>query len=130
MFLVTVASRNPVGDRLSRYGAGRRTYEDAINIYISSPPQLASLMRAMDEFSDAPRSARAHASLVAQDYVQQRAVNFQAAAVVVDEAEPSKLVHEKADARARGADHLRKRLLADLCDDRLGLGVLAEIRPE
>src|SRR3981081_2080819 len=63
-------------------------------------------------------------ALVAQDHVQQRAVNFQVAAVVVDEAEPSKLVHEKADARARGADHLRKRLLADLCDDRLGLGVL------
>ena len=58
--------------------------------------------------------------LVVQNHVQQRAVNFQTAAVVVDEPQPSKFIHEKADAGPCRADHLRKRLLADLCDDRLG----------
>jgi hypothetical protein len=36
-----------------------------------------------------------------QHHVQQGAVNFQAAAVVVNEAQTSKFVHEEADARTR-----------------------------
>ena len=40
--------------------------------------------------------------------------------VVIDEAQPSELVHEEADARAGGADHFRKRLLTHFGDDRCG----------
>ena len=49
------------------------------------------------------------------------------AAVVLDEAEFAEFVHEVADTRARGTDHLRQRLLADLRDDHLGLSGLAKI---
>jgi hypothetical protein len=35
-----------------------------------------------------------------------------------------------ADARARRADHFSQRLLADLCQNRLGLAFLAEVRQE
>jgi len=68
--------------------------------------------------------------LVVQNHVQQRAVNFQAAAVVVDEPQPPKFIHEKADTGPCRADHLGKRLLADLCDDRLGPRFFAKICQE
>src|SRR4029077_15090155 len=50
--------------------------------------------------------------LVVQDDVQQRAVDFDTA-VVFDEAQFAELVHEEIHPRSRGADHLRKGLLAD-----------------
>ena len=49
-------------------------------------------------------------------------------AVVVNQAQFSELVHKKTYAGARCTDQLRKRLLADLRDDRLGATFLAEIR--
>lgn len=39
-------------------------------------------------------------------------------AVIVDKSEAPEIVHEMADARAGGADHLRQDCLADLCGDR------------
>src|SRR5512140_3920401 len=56
--------------------------------------------------------------LVVQNHAQQRAVDLDMA-IVGDEPQVAKLVHEMADARARGADHFGERLLADLGDDRL-----------
>jgi hypothetical protein len=47
-----------------------------------------------------------------QNNIQQGAVDFDVA-VVVNQAQSSKLVHEKAHARSRRADHFRERLLAD-----------------
>lgn len=44
-------------------------------------------------------------------------------AVVVDEAKAPELVHEKTDARARGADDFRQRLLTDLVEHRARLAV-------
>ena len=52
--------------------------------------------------------------LIVQNHVQQGTVHFQAATVVVNEAQFTKFVHEEAHARARCADHLRERLLADI----------------
>ena len=46
------------------------------------------------------------------------------------QAQLSKFVHEKADAGPRRADHLRERLLADFCNDRLRLALLAKIRQQ
>jgi hypothetical protein len=69
-------------------------------------------------------------SLVLQDHVQQRAVNLETAAVIVDKAQPAKLIHEETDARARRANHLRERLLANLRDDRLGPPFLTEVRQQ
>ena len=40
----------------------------------------------------------------------------------------SELVHKKADARSRRADHFRKGFLTKIPDDRLSRGFLAEIR--
>jgi hypothetical protein len=37
--------------------------------------------------------------------------------VVINEAQLTKLIHEETDERTRGADHLRERFLADLCND-------------
>ena len=53
---------------------------------------------------------------VAEDDIRQGAVYLQSIQfnVVVDEAQVAELVHEKADAGARRADHLRQRVLADL----------------
>ena len=64
--------------------------------------------------------------LIVQNDAQQRAVDFQGS-VVIDEAQLPKLVHKMADTGPRGADHLRKRLLAHLCNDRLGPALLAKI---
>jgi len=47
--------------------------------------------------------------------------DFQAAAVVIDKSQTPKFVHEEANAGPCSADHLRKRLLTDFCDYRLGL---------
>jgi len=52
------------------------------------------------------------------------------AAVVVDEAQLSKFVHEETHARPRRSDHLCKRLLADFRDHRLGCPFLAEVRQQ
>jgi hypothetical protein len=52
------------------------------------------------------------------------------AAVVIYEAERTELVHEKADTGARRADHLRKRLPADLRYHRFPLPLLAMIRQQ
>src|SRR6266498_4152646 len=67
--------------------------------------------------------------LIVQDDAQQRAVDDHIA-VVLDEAQLPKLVHEKADPRPRGADQVRQRLLADFRNDRLRPPFLAEIRPQ
>ena len=62
-----------------------------------------------------------------QNDIQQRGVDFDLA-VVVNQAQFSKLVHKITHAGARRTDHLRERLLADVGDDRLGPTVLTKIR--
>ena len=52
------------------------------------------------------------------------------AAVVVNEAQFSKFVHEETHARPGRADHLRKRLLADFRDYRLRFVFLAKVRQQ
>ena len=52
------------------------------------------------------------------------------ATVVVDESELAKAVHEEADARAGGADHLGERLLGDGRDGGDGFAGLAELGHE
>ena len=47
--------------------------------------------------------------------------------VIGNEAELAKLVHEKTDAGACCTDHLRQRLLADMCCDGLWGAFLSEI---
>src|SRR4249920_1323672 len=64
--------------------------------------------------------------LVVQNHVQQGIMHFQCP-VVFDEAQFAKLVHEEADARSGGADHLGERFLAELSHDRLRPAFLAEI---
>ena len=57
-------------------------------------------------------------------------MNLQAASMltaVLDEALLAEPVHEKADSRSGGTDHLRQRLLTNLWDNRLGIAVLARI---
>jgi hypothetical protein len=67
--------------------------------------------------------------LIVEHNVQQGTVDFDAA-VVIDQAQFSKFVHEKTHARPGRSDHLRKRLLADFCYDRLRPTFLAEIRQQ
>jgi hypothetical protein len=64
-------------------------------------------------------------SLVQQD-VDQRAVDAETPPVVGDKRQLAKFVYEKADARARRADHLGEALLADIGDHRFGLLMLPE----
>jgi hypothetical protein len=51
--------------------------------------------------------------LVVKDHIEQRAVHFQSA-VVMDESQLSKLVHEKADPATRCPNHFRQRFLTNL----------------
>ena len=51
-------------------------------------------------------------------------------AVVLNQAQFSKLVHEVTYTRPCGADQLSKRLLANFCDNRLGSTFLAKIRQQ
>ena len=46
-----------------------------------------------------------------QNEIQQGTVDFEAAAIIVNEAQFSKFVHEETHAGPRRANHLRKRLL-------------------
>ncbi len=48
-------------------------------------------------------------------------------AIIVDETQFTKLVHEVADARSSRSDHLGEDFLTDLCHDRLWPTFLAEI---
>jgi hypothetical protein len=50
--------------------------------------------------------------------------------VIGNKAELAKLVHEKADSGACGADHFRQGLLADMGRDRLRRAFLSEICQE
>src|SRR6476620_3631415 len=64
--------------------------------------------------------------LIVQNNAQQRAVDFHGA-VVINEAQFPKLVHEMAHTGARRANHLREGLLADLRNEGLGSAFLAKI---
>ena len=61
-----------------------------------------------------------------QDDIEQRAVNVHAA-VVLDEAQLAKFVHEEADTRPRGAHHFCQRFLADVGNHRLGVTIFPEM---
>ena len=80
-------------------------------------------------FIGAVISSPSNLRLIVQNDVQQRAVDFHMA-VVINEAQLSKFVHEMIHAGPRGADHLRERLLADLRNDRLGSAFLAKVSQE
>jgi hypothetical protein len=67
--------------------------------------------------------------LIVQDHIQQGLVNVDAA-VVFDKPHLAKAIHEKADAGAGGADHLRQGFLGNLRNQRLWLARLAELGPE
>src|SRR5271166_1308065 len=56
--------------------------------------------------------------LIAKNDAQQRTVDLEVP-VVIDKAELSKFVHEKAHARPGRPNHFGKRLLADFCGDKL-----------
>ena len=64
--------------------------------------------------------------LIVQNDVQQRAVDFHMA-VVINEAQLSKFVHEVTHSAPRGADHLCEHLLADIRNDWLGSALFAKI---
>src|ERR1700730_6818149 len=67
--------------------------------------------------------------LVMQHSVQQRTVDLDVP-VISDEAKLTELVHEVADARSGGADHVRQCLLADIRSDRLWCTFLAKMRQQ
>ena len=58
--------------------------------------------------------------------IQQRLVHFDFA-IVADEAEFSKSVHEKAHSGPRRADHFGQGLLANMSEDRFRFSVFAEM---
>src|ERR1035437_7787387 len=70
------------------------------------------------------------AGSVVQHHVEQRTVNPQSTAVVVDEAQVAELVHEEVDSCARGADDLRQHFLAHFGNQRLGFFGLPEVRQQ
>src|ERR1700730_9917157 len=67
--------------------------------------------------------------LVVEKEVHERAMDAQPA-VVVDEAQLPKFVHETIDPRARAADHFCQRLLTDAGKDGLGFSFFAKVRQQ
>ena len=66
-------------------------------------------------------------ALIVENYTDKRTMNVHATTVVIDEAQFSEPIHEKADPRTRGTDHLGEGLLADFRNDGYRLGFLAKI---
>lgn len=64
--------------------------------------------------------------LLVKNEIQQRLVHFNFA-VVADETQFSKPVHEEAHPRPRSADHFGQRLLTDMTEDRFRFSVFAEM---
>jgi len=64
--------------------------------------------------------------LIVQNNTQQRAVNFDSA-IIINEAQFPKFVHEVAHTGARRANHLRECLLTDLRNEWLWSAFLAKI---
>ena len=62
-----------------------------------------------------------------QHDIQQWTVDLQMT-IVINQTHISEPIHEKTYAGAGRADQLRERLLANLCDNRLGSTFLAKIR--
>ena len=68
-------------------------------------------------------------ALFTQDHAHEAVVNRQrAVARVIDKAQLAELIHEMADPRPGGADHLREVLLIDPGMDRFGSAFLAKMR--
>ena len=67
--------------------------------------------------------------LFVQDEIQQGTMNFDTA-IVMNETQFSKSVHEKTHTGSGCSDHLRECLLADLRDYRLRLAFLAKVRQQ
>src|ERR1700730_4679848 len=101
----------------------------AKSFVISLSPQRAGASRRSDPWPADASLVPLYLRLVIQDRVQERIMDLDLA-VIGNEAELAKFVHEKADAGACCTDHLRQRLLADMCCDRLWGAVLSEIVPE
>ena len=59
--------------------------------------------------------------------IQQRTVDFESPAVVVDEAEFTELIHEKADSGTSGTHHFCQGFLANLGKDLLRFAVLSKV---
>lgn len=67
---------------------------------------------------------------IVQNYIEQGAVDLESAfcsSGIVDEAQFSEAIHEKADSRSGGSDHFGERFLAHFWDDRLGNPLLTEV---
>jgi hypothetical protein len=68
--------------------------------------------------------------LVMQNDIQQGTMHFEAAAVVVNETQFSKFIHEETDAGPCRADHLCKCLLTDFRANRFRFAFLAKVRQQ
>jgi hypothetical protein len=62
----------------------------------------------------ASKELRSISSLLVEHNVEERAVNFQTAAVVINETELSETIHKEVHSRSRGADHFCQGFLAYL----------------
>src|ERR1700752_4626856 len=66
------------------------------------------------------------ARLIGQKHTHQRTMHFKVS-VVVNEPHLAELIHKVAHARTGWADHLRERLLTDLCENWLRSAFLSKI---
>ena len=65
--------------------------------------------------------------LFVQDYAEEATVNRQSAIAIIDKAKLSEFVHEMADPRAGGANHLCQVILTDPGNNRFGSAFLAKM---
>ena len=77
-----------------------------------------------------PRTAFVETRSIMQNYVEQRTVDLESALYasgIMDKTQLPEPVHEKANPRTRGSDHLSQRFLTDLGDDRFRNSFFAEV---
>jgi len=118
----------PVHAALAKPAASIADFNHAVPAHGAKPVNLADLLLAQGIVCNRGSRPPRNDSVVEND-VEQRLMNLDAA-VVRNKAELAKAIHEEADPRPSGADHLRQRFLRDRRNQCFSFTRLAKLRQQ